>query len=43
LAKYRGIVGFGSSPASSNLVFGLGFQIYLSQTKVESELNRKRN
>jgi len=43
LAKYRGIVGFGSSPASSNLVFGLGFQIYLSQTKLESELNRKRN
>lgn len=39
LVKYRGIVGFGSSPASSNLVFGLGFQIYLSRGKVERELN----
>ena len=39
LIKYRGIVGFGSSPASSNLVFGIGFQIYLSREKVESELN----
>lgn len=43
LVKYRGIVGFGSSPASNNLVFGLGFQIYLSRAKVESELNRMRN
>lgn len=41
LIKYRGIVGFGSSPASSNLVFGIGFQIYLSKEKVERELNTK--
>ncbi|MCC6287400.1 MAG: hypothetical protein IT249_05905 [Chitinophagaceae bacterium] len=43
LIKYRGIVGFGSSPASSNLVFGLGFQIYLSREKVERELKGNAN
>ena len=42
LIKYRGIVGFGSSPASSNLVFGIGFQIYLSREKIESELNTNK-
>lgn len=41
LVKYKGIVGFGSSPAASNLVFGLGFQIYLSKAKVESELRER--
>lgn len=30
LLKYRNIVGFGSTPSSSNLNFNLGFQIYLS-------------
>ncbi|MFT3747057.1 MAG: hypothetical protein QM768_02025 [Agriterribacter sp.] len=43
LAKYRGIVGFGSSPASSNLVLGLGFQIYLSRAKIESEIKNTSN
>ncbi len=43
LVKYRGIVGFGSSPASNNIVFGVGFQIYLSRGKVENELNQNRN
>lgn len=42
LIKYRGIVGFGSSPASNNLVFGIGFQIYLSREKVERELDINR-
>lgn len=40
LAKYRGIVGFGSTPAAHNLVLGIGFQIYLSRSKVERELNK---
>ncbi|MCO5236482.1 MAG: hypothetical protein M9933_09455 [Chitinophagaceae bacterium] len=39
LVKYRGIVGFGSSPASNNIVLGIGLQIYLSRSKVENELN----
>lgn len=43
LIKYRGIVGFGSSPASNNLVFGIGFQIYLSREKVENELKGNTN
>lgn len=43
LIKYRGIVGFGSSPASNNLVFGIGFQIYLSREKVENELKENTN
>ena len=41
LVNYMGIVGFGSSPASSALTFGLGFQIYLSKAKVESELRER--
>lgn len=43
LVKYRGIVGFGSSPASNSIVFGLGLQIYLTRGKVERELNQNRN
>ncbi len=43
LVKYKGIVGFGSSPASNNFVFGVGLQVYLSRSKVESELNQNRN
>ena len=38
LVKYRGIVGFGSAATSSNLMFGIGFQIYLSRAKIESEI-----
>ncbi|MFT3704815.1 MAG: hypothetical protein QM802_20790 [Agriterribacter sp.] len=43
LAKYRGIVGFGSSVTSSNLMLGIGFQIYLSRNKIESEMNGIKN
>lgn len=43
LAKYRGIVGFGSTPAVSNLLFGIGFQIYLPGGQVDRELQRKTN
>lgn len=35
LIKYQGIVGFGSSATSSDLTFGLGFQIYLPKSRVE--------
>jgi hypothetical protein len=34
LLKYDGIIGFGSSVTSSNLVLSLGFQIYLSRHTV---------
>ncbi len=43
LVKYKGIAGFGSSPATNSIVFGVGLQIYLSRSKVESELNQNRN
>jgi hypothetical protein len=36
LLKYQGIVGFGSSVATSDLVFGLGFQIYLPKRRIEN-------
>jgi hypothetical protein len=42
LLKYQGIVGFGSSVASSDLVFGLGFQIYLPKTRVEKAMQGKQ-
>lgn len=35
LLKYNGIVGFGSSVASSSLNFSIGLQIYLSRRAVE--------
>lgn len=41
LLKYQGIVGFGSSVASSDLVFGLGFQIYLPKRRVEQAVQGK--
>jgi hypothetical protein len=34
LIKYQGIVGFGSSATSSDLLFSLGFQIYLPKTRI---------
>lgn len=43
LAKYRGIVGFGSAVTSSNLMLGIGFQIYLSRTKIENEIRGMKN
>lgn len=42
LLKYQGIVGFGSSVASSDLVFGLGFQIYLPKRKIEQAMQGKQ-
>ena len=35
LLKYQGIIGFGSSVTSSNLIVSFGFQIYLSGSSVE--------
>jgi hypothetical protein len=35
LIKWNPIVGFGSTAATSNLTFGLGFQIYLSKRRLE--------
>lgn len=35
LLKYRGIVGFGSNPTSSDITLGFGFQIYLPKSRVE--------
>lgn len=42
LLKYKGIVGFGSSVTSSDLVFGVGFQIYLPRKRVESAVRGKQ-
>lgn len=44
LAKYNGIVGFGSAPTSNNLNFSLGFQIYLSGSRakqIRNDVERK--
>lgn len=38
LFKYQGIIGFGSSVTSSNLVLGVGFQIFLPGSRVEKAL-----
>jgi hypothetical protein len=35
LLKYQGIIGFGSSVTSSNLVLGVGFQVFLPKSRVE--------
>jgi hypothetical protein len=40
LLKYNGIVGFGSSSTSSRLQLNLGFQIYLSGSRVKSEIKQ---
>jgi hypothetical protein len=39
LLKYDGIIGFGSSATSSNLVLSVGFQIYLPSKRVASTIN----
>ncbi len=36
LLKYQGIIGFGSKPTSSNLVLGVGFQIYLPTARLKA-------
>ncbi|MHA4808719.1 outer membrane beta-barrel protein [Flavitalea flava] len=38
LLKYNGIIGFGSSVTSSNLVLGVGFQIYLPGKKLKATM-----
>lgn len=35
LVKWNPIIGFGSEPFSSTLTFGLGFQIYLPQSRIQ--------
>lgn len=44
LVKYNGIVGFGSKPYKSNLIVGVGFQIYLSgkaaKNRIESDFSK---
>ena len=42
LLKYEGIVGFGSSVTSSDLVFGFGFQIYLPKKTVVKAAENKQ-
>jgi hypothetical protein len=42
LVKYNGIVGFGSAVSSSNINFGLGFQIYLPSSKIRSEADKMK-
>jgi hypothetical protein len=39
LAKYRGIIGFGSRATSSNLNLSFGFQIYLSKERARRSTN----
>jgi hypothetical protein len=39
LAKYRGIIGFGSSALSSNLSLSFGFQIYLTKQSARRSTN----
>lgn len=39
LVKYNGIVGFGSTPTSSNLNLSFGFQIYLGSGRVREMMN----
>jgi hypothetical protein len=41
LAKYRGIIGFGSRATSNNLNLSFGFQIYLSKERVRQSTNAK--
>ena len=42
LLKYQGIVGFGSSATSSNLIIGFGFQIYLPGKTLEKAAQMKK-
>lgn len=38
LIKYQGIIGFGSSVTSSDLTFGLGFQVYLPESRIQQRI-----
>ncbi len=42
LLKYTGNLGFGNRGTTSNLVFGLGFQIYLPTSKAKSIINEAK-
>ena len=42
LLKFQGIVGFGSSVTSNDLVLGVGFQIYLPRKRVEAAMKNKQ-
>ena len=42
LLKYQGIIGFGSSLTSSDLVLSLGFQIYLPRKRIEQAAKGKQ-
>ncbi|MBS1602791.1 MAG: hypothetical protein JST42_09000 [Bacteroidetes bacterium] len=42
LLKYQAIVGFGSSATSSDLLLGLGFQIYLPKGRIEKASKEER-
>jgi hypothetical protein len=42
LLKYQGIIGFGSSVTSSDLVLGMGFQIYLPDRRLKEEMRHPR-
>ncbi|MBN9296112.1 MAG: hypothetical protein J0I41_03825 [Filimonas sp.] len=41
LLKYNGVIGFGSTPTSNHLTFGLGFQIYLPGKHVKQMVGAK--
>lgn len=41
LAKYNGIVGFGSTPTSNLINLSFGFQIYIPSQKVRDRMNEK--
>lgn len=38
LIKYNGIFGFGSAGTTSNITFGLGFQVYLPSSRIKSAI-----
>ena len=42
LFKFQGIIGFGSSVTSSNLVLGIGFQVFLPGSHVEKAIKGKQ-
>lgn len=42
LLKYEGIIGFGSSVTSSNLVLSMGFQIYLPDRRFKEEMRKPK-
>lgn len=41
LLKFQGIVGFGTDVSTNDIVFSVGFQIYLPHKKVKAMMNGK--